>query len=150
MASRVVMRWTRAAARTRSALCTSSKRGSLSEPAGVERAPLVRDQHDPLQPVFLRQELEFIDDAHLLQVRLRMSRQARRATGQRDAVVAGEREAVLQEVVKALAHAAVRAIQSGGVDAELLLPDGALVLRAQLRARRPLSGRRRGRRARAE
>jgi len=87
------------------------------EAVAVERAALVRDQHDALELVDLNEELKFIDDTFFFEVCLRMSGEARGSAGEAEAVVAREVEAVLEEVVEVLTESAVGAIEGRGVDA---------------------------------
>ena len=94
---------------------------------GVEGAALVGDEDDARELVNLDEELEFIDDALLFQVGLRVAREAGRAAGEGDAVVPGELQAVLKKVVELLAHSAVGAVNGRGVDAAAFVGDIALV-----------------------
>jgi hypothetical protein len=97
------------------------------EAVGVERAPLVSDQDDAVEAVEIDEELELIDDALLLEVGLRVAGEAGRAAGERDAVVARQAQAVLEEVIKVLAHATIRAIDRTRTDAGCVIGDAAAV-----------------------
>ncbi len=85
------------------------------EPRGVERAALVRDQHDPLELVDLDEELQFIHDALLFEVRLRVPGEARGPAGKAEPVVAWKGKPVLEEVIEVFAQSPVGAVQRGGV-----------------------------------
>lgn len=68
------------------------------------------DEDDAVEAMDFDEELEFVDDALLFEVCLRVSGEASGPARERDAVVSREGEAVLEEVVEVFTDAAVGAV----------------------------------------
>src|ERR1043166_5721630 len=67
-----------------------------SQPGSVKGAALMGDQYGALESMHLHKEFEFVDDALLLQMGLRMTRQAGRPARETYAVVSRKAQSILE------------------------------------------------------
>eukprot|EP00913_Durusdinium_trenchii_P005680 g5298.t1 len=87
-----------------------------AEPFEVERAILMGDQHDPLQPVRVDQKPQLFDHPFFLAVGAEMPGQTGRTAGNRKPIVPRQLQLVLQQIVELLAVPPVAAIHRRGLN----------------------------------